>query len=399
MRVPTAFMLFALSTMTAAATVEWSGFGVNIDDHYGRGVGLIGDVTGDGVEDFAVGAVGVNDWTGRVDFHDGATRQVISTIDGEGIGYRLGGRIVAAGNFDCDPLGVADVAVASVKWGQEQVGKVYVFSGPTPGYQSLLLSVTGTTSGDGLGDAISGRLDLNQDGCGDLLVGSPWNDDGGTNAGKVQVLGGPDGRVLLSVVGTAVERQFGISAAHADINDDGVEDIIVGTFYSSGIGKAYVYSGADGSLLITRSGAASRDRFGAHVGSAGDFNRDGFDDFIVAAPGGGKFYVYAGPTGQLIFTGSEVAESFSPMGDVNGDGFDDFAVGIPSSKAGGKRVGKINVYGGGALLGTIAGSSANADFGYYMSGGKDLTGDGLVDLLAGAPGFNKKGAAYLLSLF
>lgn len=394
---PIVVLVASLSAVTLAASLVWSGFGTTIDEHYGRGVGLIGDITGDGIEDYAIGAVGFDNWTGRVQVHDGASRAIIATLNGEHAGARLGGRIVSAGDFNCD--GVNDFAVASVRWGATGEGKVSVLSGTGPGAVAplgALFSVTGTTSGDGLGDALSGRLDFNNDGCGDILIGSPWNDEGGANAGKIQVFGGPNGQLLWSTVGSVPERSLGISLGHGDINDDGVADVIAGTFYSSGFGKAYVYSGADGSLLLTKTGTGTRDRFGAVAGSAGDFNRDGIDDFAVAAPGAARFHVYAGgltPTtmGALIATVSEAAESFAPLGDVNSDGFDDFGAGVPSWKVGSKRYGKVTVYGGGGAISTVVPPSANTDMGYYQSGAAGR-------LLVGGPGYNKKGAAYMYAL-
>jgi hypothetical protein len=382
--------------VAVAATLQWSVYSNVTDAHLGRGVGLVGDLTGDHIEEFMVGSVGVHNWTGRVYVYDGSTRGLLTTIDGEAAGYRLGGRMTSAGDFNGD--GVNDAAVAAVKWGPNQEGRIYVFSGPIPGYGSVLFSATGN-AGDALGDELHGPLDFNRDGFGDIIVGAPYNDEGATNGGKIQVLGGPDGRVLFSKIGTVAERQLGISANHGNFDGDGIPDIVAGTFYASGIGKVFVYSGASGNLLWTKSGEGNRDRYGVVVSSVGDFNGDGLDDFVVGAPGAGKMYVYAGGSGALLYTKGEATEKLAPMGDVNGDGFADFASGVPSYRSGGKRLGKITVYGGPDLrvLSTITGP-ADGDLGFYFAGGADLTGDGIADLLAGAPGYLKKGAAFLFAL-
>ena len=390
------FITVSLSTsVLLAATVYWSVYSTITDAYLGRGVGFAGDLNGDRVEEFIVGAVGVNNWAGRAYVYDGATQGLIATLEGEAAGYRFGGRIAAPGDFNGD--GIKDAAIAAVKWGVSQQGRVYVFSGPVPSYASVLFSVTGAP-GDALGDELQG-LDFNNDGFGDILVGAPFNDEGGSNAGKIQVFGGPDGRVLFSKVGSVAERSVGISLAHADVDGDHIDDIVAGTFYSSGIGKVYVYSGATGELLLTKSGEGNRDRYGVTVGSAGDFNADGFADFVVGAPGAGKIYVYAGPTGALLGTKSDAAEKLAAVGDINNDGYADFAAGTPSFKSGGKRTGRITIYGGPDLrvLSTIIGPP-DSDFGFFFAAGADLTLDGVGDLLAGAPTYLKKGAAVLFSL-
>lgn len=389
-----------VSAVVFAAGTAWTGLGTTRDERYGRGVGLAGDLNGDGVEEFMIGAVGANDWTGRVHVHDGATRAIISTLVGEGAGYRLGGRLTGAGDFNGD--GQRDVAIASVKWGADQRGKVYVLSGPVPSLSLPLFAVTGAP-GDALGDELRGGFDFNRDGFDDILFSSPYSDDGAPDGGKVQVLGGPDGRVLFSKVGTEAGRSLGISADLADVDADGVLDVIAGSFYSSGVGRVVVYSGLTGGVLLTKTSPQSGDRFGIVVSSAGDFNGDGFGDFAVAASGSGKTYVYAGPGGALLTIKNDAAEAMAFVRDVNGDGFDDLAVGVPSHRAAGKLVGRITVYGGdavgaGSVLASVTGPPSQTNFGYFLAGGAELTGGGWLDLLAGAPELNRRGAAYILSM-
>ena len=79
----------------------------------------------------------------------------------------------------------------------------------------------------------------------------------------------------------------------------------------SGAGSAYVYSGADGSILYQRDGGATGDQIGYSVSAAGD----GKADFIVGAngadPGGradaGSAYVYSGADGSLLYQKDGVA--------------------------------------------------------------------------------------------
>ena len=98
-----------------------------------------------------------------------------------------------------------------------------------------------------------------------------------------------------------------------DVNGDGKTDFIVGAHAAdpggrSAAGSAYVYSGAGGVLLYQRDGGAAGDQFGYSVSAAGDVNGDGKADFIVGAhaadPGGrsaaGSAYVYSGAEGSIL---------------------------------------------------------------------------------------------------
>jgi hypothetical protein len=95
--------------------------------------------------------------------------------------------------------------------------------------------------------------------------------------------------------GEANNDNYGYAVADAgDFNGDGYDDFIVGAFnYDaafSGEGKAYIYSGFDNYLLYTIVGEDDADHLGFNVSGAGDVNGDNYDDIMVSAPFWGPSY-------------------------------------------------------------------------------------------------------------
>jgi len=137
--------------------------------------------------------------------------------------------------------------------------------------------------------------DADGDGTGDLLVGAYRETvDGKDGAGRAYVFGGADGSLLrtLESPNGEVGGRFGWSLAQVgDADGDGTGDLLVGAYREtvdgiSRAGRAYVLSGADGSLLqaLTSPNAEEDGQFGKSVAPAGDANGDGTGDFLIGAP-------------------------------------------------------------------------------------------------------------------
>ncbi|NQU38184.1 MAG: FG-GAP repeat protein [Actinobacteria bacterium] len=190
----------------------------------------------------------------------------------------------------------------------------------------------------------------------------------------------PDG-ANITYNGTGAQENSGRSLSNAgDVNGDNIDDIIIGAPDASNnsldhSGSSYiVYGGGSpissvdlGSLDPSTTGlqiygAAAEDHSGSSVSGAGDVNGDGLDDVIVGAPvtdingpdSGSAYIVYGQPnikavdidladaldpatTGLQIdgSGGDELGFSVSAAGDVNGDGLDDVVAGAPWSYQGG----------------------------------------------------------------
>ena len=142
-------------------------------------------------------------------------------------------------------------------------------------------------------------------------------------------------RILIDPVGEYTGDVFGCSAAWVgDVNGDGYDDLLIGAFRypeTQSYGKAYLYFGgptldsvAD---LVIPPPAGNTAWFGVSVASAGDFNGDGYPDFIIGAQQSGyegkAFIYYGGPsldatpdltltgesTGSLTMFGASVASA------------------------------------------------------------------------------------------
>jgi len=375
-----------------------------------------GDVNGDGFDDFAISTTGDRaayivfgredlDQSQSMNLTDLSADQAriitgdlnVSLINGiESIA------ISAIGDVDGDGYDDIIIGAPNDQSGGQNAGGAYVVFGGPESLVGSTIDLDAATSNQvefiqgediqgTLGRTVSSAGDMNGDGYDDFLIQAPTVDIGPSNAGAVYIVLGAPERSSIDLAAVSSDRAIFIEGLQADarlgsdfasigdVNGDGFDDIIVGAPGTDGNqGKAYVlYGGAnlpqfdlsnlsiDQGFEIYQSGGA-QNFVGSSVSSAGDVNGDGYDDFIVSAPGdtsndttsGAVFVIFGGQSltsidlaslerdQGFVIESNLFADQFgvevSPAGDVNGDGFDDISVGAPGSINGSAYI----IYGG-----------------------------------------------------
>jgi len=329
---------FVVATFSAARRAQaqerlWKRFGTAVSSRFGNAIDPVGDIDGDGVTDVLAGmsadhAHGAD--AGKVILMSGADGTTITKLFGAA-NEGFGFAVSRAGDVDGD--GVPDYAISSLDpgGGGTLAGAVTMYSGATA---TVLWQVQGN-AGEVFGGGVADVGDLDQDGIDDLIVGAMWG-------GYARTISGKDGSTLITVTSPDLQPvAFGYDvAAGGDVDGDGFGDFMVSDIYDSDpgpmTGAAYVFSGKSGGLLHRVYGNSDSATMGLGMGILGDINQDGFADFGAGAPNdssvaplGGLALVCSGKDGSVL-------HSYQPSGPTDTD----LGIGCAFS-----RIGDVNLDG------------------------------------------------------
>lgn len=319
--------------------------------YFGWSIAPNGDMTGDGIEDFVVGAPAKGGGTGGFYIMDGATDLPVTIINGTTPLDRLGLEAVSLQDTTGD--GISEFIVSAPGYdpgGKAYAGRIYIFSG---GQLNQYVTIDGENAGDNFGDGLEVIPDVNGDGIKDIVVSSDMGDDGiKTDCGIVYVFSGDDQRELARFYGPEDNSRFGCEVTFiGDLTGDGIDELLIGAkgtevnlngVLETDVGRAFVADPITGTIIHEVSGQSAYGYFGSAVSAAGDVNNDGVPDFIVAAQEHteaaigaecGAIFIYSGATGTLLrkhvgeFPYDKFGKSVWGNVDVNNDGRLDVIVG------------------------------------------------------------------------
>lgn len=342
------------STGGLAKTINTGGFYNGTD---GLTLGSVGDLNGDGVPDFIIGAPFSDDGAASIvtDYNSSTATHVSGFSAGSLGGYSVAG----IGDFNGD--GYSDIVVGGT-------GSFHLFMGGAAGtaYYTGTLGVS-TLNGSGFtatgtgnfGKMTAGIGDINNSGYSDMAVSNASNGTvriyfgrtEGTQVSFIDITGIPVG------AGHDTIPVFGLG----HVNNDGMSDFAIMDTLNN---KLHIFHGKTSwaeSTPITASNLVLSANAGYEligVGSVGDFNGNGFDDVVLAFRNGSTveiFVVYGGmgagsfnvmalsndytfhmtldlasPQFNLANPATDTVDiNFTSAGDLNKDGFHDFVIGIP----------------------------------------------------------------------
>lgn len=260
-------------------------------------VAALGDVNGDGLSDFAFRDSSLP--YGAIHVYAGGTFEVLYTVRPPFLVWLFAFRILSLGDVNAD--GSPDFAVSapdnphSIIFKFCHIGHVFAYSGRDG---SILYEIPGVAECDFFGYSLACPGDLNGDRVVDLAVGIPGSSIRGVPiGGSVGLYDGKTGRSLGEIRGPPNQFSFAYAmAAVGDVNANGFGDLLVHGTVFRGDPAAWMYDCGTRELLYVVSDPSPDPVWGARgwattLTGIPDEHDDGFPDFAVGASGSAGFYL------------------------------------------------------------------------------------------------------------
>ncbi len=392
-----------------------------------------------GVDDDCDGTSNDCAWSGRHEVGD-----VAAWIGAESYRDSAGESVSGAGDVDGD--GLDDFLVGAPFFGKPEgedggtsPGAAYVVRGAASGFPSDLGGAWARLESEldpaGFGEVVEAAGDIDGDGLADILVGAPDERSSGdpdTYGGLYLFTGLAEGHATTADAALRIDgtEEFSsgaqaVASAPGDITGDGRPDLVLGAWngdFRISVCDASTTGETGLDDCGTHIGQGSVDEGGYPTSAASDLDGDGVDDLLVmaasdcrnelgcasAADANGAVYLFAGPISGSLSWADRDAErvgegvddvymaadgsSAVDLGDTDGDGYRDIAVGQTGWDSAHDSLDKLGaVY---VIRGPIAGSASlsaadariegNATSGLVgacVAAPGDTDGDGRADLL------------------
>jgi hypothetical protein len=335
--------------------------GHHYDTNLGLTTGLLGDLDGDGLSEFASST-----FLGFLEVFSGVDASLLYRVLPPAKWNYESWDLLAVLQVDGD--GIPDLALGcascSPDFASTGAGGVALVSGKDG---SAIWTHAGTGAYDRLGWSLRNVGDLDHDGVDDLFAGAP----GFINLDEYVQAHDSYALLLSGATGERIARidhvppwqpgthnlRFGRSVEGGDFDQDGISELIVGQEYPTGMPATVhhsIYDGTSGDLFYQ-----SAEHDGTTVRDLGDADGDGFGDYLACHDksgvfkdgvlvGGGRCFVLSGEDHERILEltrdgSGSFGDQAELLGDVDGDGFPEVAIGDEHFLPGPKYLGRLTV--------------------------------------------------------
>ncbi len=407
---------------TDLSKADASFWGETTYDRSGDSVAGAGDVNGDGFDDILIGAP-ANGEGARL---SGQTYLILgkrsgwsmdtnlskadASFWGEGEYDITGYSVAGAGDVNGDGYDDILIGAPDAEYEGHSGGKTYLIFGNSSGWSmdtnlsNADASFLGEYADDRSGHSVAGAGDVNDDGYDDILIGAPWNDEGGRSSGQTYLILGKRSGWSRDTNLSDADASFWSGnrttwagdavAGVGDVNGDEYDDILIGTPFQ---GRAFLIFGKKSGWLMDTNLSNSDASFVGGIDSvagAGNVNGDGYDDILIGNNWAGAYLIFGKKSGwsqdaipsnmDATFhckSTSYRTYTVAGAGDVNGNGYDDILIGTPDYDDG-------STGGTGQTYLIFYDDIAHPNIGEDMTQTTATTGDAFTFLLSAKPDIN-----------